>query len=35
MFIIPLSKGDFYEIHVAYRLALIHSSWNWSRQSEL
>jgi len=32
---IPLNKGDFYETHAAYRLALIHSTCSSNRQSEL
>jgi len=30
----PLNKGDFYEIHTAYLLALIHSTCSSNRQSE-
>ena len=32
---IPLNKGDFYEMHTAYRLALIHSICSLNGQSEL
>jgi len=35
MLSVPLNKGDFYETHTAYRLALIHSTSNSNRQSEL
>jgi len=35
MFSIPLNKGDFYESHTAFRLALIHSTFSSNRQSEL
>jgi len=30
-----LNKGDFYESHTAFRLALIHSTCSSNRQSEL
>jgi len=32
---IPLNKGDYYETHAAYRLALILSTYSSNRQSEL
>jgi len=31
----PLKKGDFYEIHIAYWLALVHSTFRLNLQSEL
>jgi len=35
MLSILMNKGDFYETHSAYRLALIHSTWSSTRQFEL
>jgi len=32
---VPLKKGDFYEIHLSYWLALIQSTCNSDRQTEL
>jgi len=32
---VPLKKGDFYEIHITYRLALIHSTCSSNLQTEL
>jgi len=31
----PLNKGYFYETHVAYRLAPIHSTYSSNRKSKL
>jgi len=32
---VPLKKGDLYETHIVYRLALIHSTCSSNLQSEL
>jgi len=32
---VPFKQGDFYESHIAYRLALLPSTCSWNLQSEL